>query len=309
MAGYFIEPGTLELIGQCAERQAGHLDAIARYLMDNTALTNVGGVVMACLRPQYDEGRDAALEGFTQGVTVCGAVAQRATQTRDAYAQADLACRDALGRAVAGTGLTLPPVSTSSQTFTLSTDSATDPAQKAPDKPTSVLPTGSDPISEEVRGGIDVTLALVGESADRVHPRPSSWVSDLSVGHVIDVAIAHGEDRFWAARERSRADPSATTTLRQDRENNHRTTFRESYAAGAGTTRAGSLTGRTEWSQTDMTERTHQAGSDIYDTVTSVQGAYGDVQTALTAQARADALAKAAEAPANTNAYNWAATT
>ena len=76
------------MVDGLAERQDDHMRAVGEYLEANTSLQSVGGIVMQFLKPQYDEARSAALRGYAHGATVCDAIAERATHTREAYVAA-----------------------------------------------------------------------------------------------------------------------------------------------------------------------------------------------------------------------------
>ncbi len=303
MAGFEVDTGTLDLVRQLAERQAGHLRAIRDHLNQHTSLDGVGGVVMACLRPRYDEGRRTALDGFDQGVTVSEAVATRAAETRTAYLDADRSAVDRFRMTAADLGITLRPFDEPDPpTLRTGTDVAADGAWS--------LDEGVHPwdrgTPSDLRPAVDGARTLATTTVRRTNPVPSSPLSSFALRYPADQVMTWAIGRAWDVADRTLGIPTANSSLREQYELRQSTQYSSAYDAGARASGEPTLAYGSEWSQSRTSERTVQGAAQVYATVAQFRSAWNALEGAQDAATRRDAVLDVGSGEADTSAIDWA---
>lgn len=301
-SGFEVDTGTLDLVRQLAERQAGHLRAIRDYLDDHTSLNDVGGLVMLCLKPKYDEGRQVARDGFEQGVTISEAVAARATETRQAYLDTDRATVERFRSQAEKLGISLPEFH---DPGTPSLRSSGDPASPITiDGGISGMPSL---VPGAIKPGFTVAETAVNGWAGHINPREDPPGTAMT-RTVWDVMKSQLNGRMKAAEaERAEASmlPGQTSSPRDRFEQTLVRRYAQAYDAGAQQFGSGTV-GSSGWAQNDLTVRTVQGASDLKSLYGSVSSAWGALdQTQEAAQGR-DTVLHAARGEDNTDNYGWA---
>ncbi|MGC0144076.1 MULTISPECIES: hypothetical protein [unclassified Pseudactinotalea] len=315
MTEFMVDPDTLELIRQLAERQGEHVDAIRGHLESHTTLNDVGGLIMAFLAPMYDSGRENAVQGFAQGKAVCEAVAQVAEESRQAYLDADEECRAGLEDACAGSGIDVP---------------AAPPPGSGVELPpaTGVIGPGEAPegsgiwsnLREHTVSSIDTTRSLVDGAgktgadgyANRVMPRTElpggvQAFDNFRVRRPFDVMMNNAVDSAWEAADDRWGQHGATSSLRDRFEQRQYAAWGESYDSGLTTTsRAPEAPYASSWVDNNMSVRTWQAGQDVAGLYGQSRGAYDAVNAAMETGESLQTVRATAGGPDNTASHDWA---
>jgi hypothetical protein len=303
VAEFDVETGVLGLVDQLAQRQAGHMRAILDYVEAHTTLDSVGGAIMGCLKPRYDEGRAHAREGFRQGVTVCEAVGERAQETRRAYLDADRATVDRLRDPARRLGITFPEFPEPAEpTLGAAGEGAGDSTWSTDEGVRPWTRTTPGPLQPTVDGA----RAWASRSVNRFHPVESSVMNNFALRYPADRAMGWGLTRFWEWADDRYSTPTANATLRDRYEMAQNQRFAVAYDAGTQRTGAGSLTHYSDWSQDRTTERSVQAGVQVYSTVTQARSAWNALGTTQETATRRDAVLDVARGGSNTDNIDWA---
>lgn len=300
-SGFEVDTGTLDLVRQLAERQADHLRAIRDYLDAHTTLNDVGGLVMLCLKPKYDEGRNAAIQGFTQGVTISDAVADRAAETRTAYLDADRAAVDRLRRNGADLGIDLPAFSepTAPRLGAGATGTGAGWELDPGVSPWSRLTPG------DARPVVDGSRTLASRSANWINKPPSTVLSNFALRYPADqLLMKPGIEKVWDFVDRKFGTPMATETLHEryvaNRKNAYESAYEHGHQTGSRTTNGGDVT------TPSTTVRAVQSGTLVYSTVTQVRSAWNAIEGTQAATTRLDAVTDVGRGEDNTESYAWA---
>jgi len=313
MAEFTIQPDTLELIKQLAERQGEHLDAIIDHLNSHTTLTDIGGLIMGVLGPMYHSGRDNAVDGFEQGKAVCDAVARAAQESKQAYLEADEACRAGLESVVGSSGIEVPPARSPGSDVHL--PPATGVIRPAPDDSTGFVgrawehTTGA---AEDARDGFHRVGQAGGNSyADQVLPRegvhPGVEAMDQArIRRPFDSMVQTGVDRAWGWADDRFGDPGATSTLQERFEQRQYAAWGRNYDSGLTTTNSSPTPYASSWVDDNMSMRTWQTGQDVASLYGQTHGAYHAVNTAGETADSLQRVQDVADGASNSASHDWA---
>ena len=310
MTEFMVDPDTLELIKQLAERQGEHVEAISNHLESHATLTDVGGLIMFFLAPMYNSGRENAVQGFTQGKAVCEAVAEAAEESKQAYLDADEECRTGLEDACAGSGIDVP---------------AAPPPGSGVELPpaTGVLRTGVaqegssiwSNLREHTVSSIDTTRGLVSDAgkagandyANRVLPRGDlpdgvQAIDNFRFRRPFDNAMGRFVDWGWDAADNRWGQHGATSSLR-DRFD---AAWGDAYDSGLTTTSRSDTPYSHSWVDNNMSVRTWQAGQDVAGLYGQGRGAQQAVSSAIETGESLQTVRDTAQGPNNTDSHDWA---
>ncbi|MEV7971729.1 hypothetical protein [Cellulomonas sp. NPDC089187] len=300
MAEFDVDTSALDLVRQVAERQSTHVAALRSYLDSHTSLTDVGGAVMACLAGQYNEGRDAAKQGFDQATTVCDASADRMAETRQAYLDADRAAHERFSALAARLGVSLPAFH-EPDTATLGSATADWSGSgwtvEAPMPPWSSSPTAD--------GLLSIPMSATTSQQERFTgiAQPKPWTVGGAIG---DVAKDDMTSRAWSAADNAFNVPTATSTLQQRYEQWQSGRYGAAYSAGAETTDMGWMTRDSDWARDRTGTRALGHLDTAVSTVQDLQSAWNAVEHLQETSNRDAAVQGVADGTANSATYDWA---
>lgn len=314
MTTFRVQPDTLELISQLAQRQAGHLAAIKRHLDSHTAFGHGDGLIMLFLTPMYNSGRDNAMQGFDQGITVCETVAEVAQESKEAYLEADEECRAALEETCAESGIDVPPAPPPGGSAQLP------PAQGLPPAPREDDPSSAwDNLVDHSVSAIDTTRSVysdIGKAGGNSYVRTVMDRTPLDEGvqqfhdfrfrQPFDNMVRDAVDQGWERADDRWGQHGATSTLRERFEQRQAAAWGENYHRGLDTTSNSQVPSAHPWVQDNMSTRTFQAGQDVAGLYGQGRGAYDAITDAVEAEESLQHVQDVADGPDNTAAHDWA---
>lgn len=314
MTEFMVQPDTLELIKQLAERQGEHLGAIKSHLQTYTAFGPSDGLIMVFLTPLYNSGRDNAMEGFEQGITVCEAVAEVAADSKQAYLDADEECRAALEEACADSDIDVPAAPPPGATVELPTSPGVPDEIHAWD-----APSGWDNMVDHSVSAIDTTrsaLRTVDDAGAKSYTRTVYERAPLADGvqefhdfrfrQPFDNMMNTAVDRAWDEADNRWGQPGATSSLQERFEQRQAAAWGDMYHRGLDATSTAEIPSAHSWVQDDMSLRTFQAGQDVAGLYGQTRGAYDAITDAAAAHESFHYVNDVADGPDNTGSHDWA---